>query len=123
LKIARVLPPKENGVFERLLAGLRKSYPSVDADFARECEILTSASGPPVPCGTRVTIVIGFAGKVVKVRVPSEDQKSGRSGGFRVLMYRVENWDWQPIMIWAKSKLSDATAKDVRRAINEDTKA
>lgn len=115
-----MLPPKPGGRFERLQSELRKAYPSIDTDLATEYAALVGPNGPPVPCGARISLVVGFSGKVIKVRVASSDQASGKSGGFRVLLYRVRDEEWQPIMVWAKSRIADALAKDVRTAIDED---
>ncbi|MCI5209824.1 MAG: hypothetical protein D3910_13760 [Candidatus Electrothrix sp. ATG2] len=64
--------------------------------------------------------VSGFENKVYKLRVPSSDQKKGKSGGFRVIYYLIS--DEKEIIlltIYAKNKQSDIKDKDIRNILKK----
>ncbi len=59
--------------------------------------------------------VVGFENKIYKLRVPSSDQKKGKSGGFRVIYYVISNENEIILLtIYAKNKQSDIKDKDIR---------
>ncbi|CAK8725613.1 hypothetical protein KKHLCK_17175 [Candidatus Electrothrix laxa] len=64
--------------------------------------------------------VSGFDNKIYKMRVPSSDQKKGKSGGFRVIYYIVldEN-EIVLLTIYAKAKQSDIKDNDIRNILKK----
>ncbi len=101
MRVARLLPAKPGGVFERCLKKLAKSYPAVADDVQKELAQLVGPNALPVPCSPRVVAVPFLGRDVLKVRVGSSDQKKGKSGGFRVLLAMKADDEWQPIAVYA----------------------
>ena len=73
---------KPDGPFERSLKKLKKYRRArEDIDAALAAMIGTEVPNPP-----NVSLIPGVGRTVLKVRVASSDMKSGKSGGFRVLL-------------------------------------
>lgn len=105
--------------FERATKKLKKKYKRISKDLLPLVQQLKQGFFE----GDKLQ---GFEGKhVYKVRVPSTDQKKGKSGGFRVLYYAVTD-DNQVFLlfIYAKSLQSNPTPKQIKelkQAIEELT--
>lgn len=94
-------------VFERRVKKLFKKYRRIQKDLAPLIEKLEAGelAGNAVP---------GFEKKLYKVRVPSSDQKKGKSGGFRVLYYLIlENQSIYLLTIYAKAKRNDIRRREI----------
>ncbi len=79
--------------FKKQIKSLKKRYPNVIEDFIKTCDVFDQ----------KKEISIGKS--IYKMRIPSRDQKRGKSGGFRSYLYLYRKNDMLvPICIYAKSK-------------------
>lgn len=124
MRITSLRKPKPNGPFERCLAALSKPrrYPNAAKDIHNELAELMGPKEPPIPCPPRVSDVPGIGIKVLKVRVRSSDMKSGKSGGFRVLLVLCDesSWEWAPFFAYAKVDREDVPRAEVLALLKEE---
>jgi len=106
--------------FTKNLKKLKKKYPKIKNDLSPLIENLEQGFFE----GDKLQ---GFEGKnVYKARVPSTDQKKGKSGGFRLLYYVVtDDNNIFLLFLYAKVLQSNPTPeqiKEFKKAIEELTK-
>lgn len=102
---------KPDGPFERSLKKLKKYRRArEDIDAALAAMIGTEVPNPP-----NVSLIPGVGRTVLKVRVASSDMKSGKSGGFRVLLDQRREV-WVPILVYAKPDRADASRAEILAA-------
>jgi len=97
--------------FERCIAQLEKKYPSVRADVEAAFDNLVRKEAP-IPWPPNIVFVPGLGRVVIKTRVASSDQESGKSGGFRVMLV-ADGQAWNPFVIYAKAKRGDVPKKEL----------
>jgi len=68
--------------FERIKKKLKKKYPHIEKDYAFLLKELKIGNF----IGDEIK---GFDGSLYKVRIPSSDQKRGKSGGYRIIYYTI----------------------------------
>jgi len=103
---------KTTGVFEKNVKKLSKKYRHIKKDFSPVLEKLESGQlvGDPVA---------GFQNRIFKARVPSSDQKKGKSGGFRLIYYFIlEGKTIFLLSMYAKAKQSNIKKSEIQRILD-----
>ncbi len=100
-------------VFEKDLKKLSKKYRRIRDDFSSIIEQLEAGEFPG-------DAIQGFQDKLFKVRVPSSDQKKGKSGGFRVIYYFcLPGNDIFLLTMYAKAKQTDIKKKEIQNILDQ----
>ena len=98
--------------FEKKLKQLSKKYPHIGLDIGSLVDSLESGT----LCGDRIS---GLSAVVYKVRIPSSDQKKGKSGGFRVLYYVKTSLEHVYFLtIYAKAYQEDIRTKEIQSILD-----
>lgn len=102
-------------IFEKIKKKLKKKFPNIEKDY----QFLINELKKGHFLGDEIK---GFSGSLYKVRVPSSDQKKGKSGGFRVIYYTViKNEIIYLMAIYAKvnkEDLTDSEYKEIKKIID-----
>lgn len=99
----RVVTDNQIASYTRNVKKLQKKFRSVASDLGKAFDKI--AEHPFSGC--HATPLVGFNRKIWKYRCPSSDQKTGGSGGFRILCYvDSENEAIYPLAVWPKSQFS-----------------
>ena len=56
---------------------------------------------------------------IFKVRIPNRDAQSGKSGGYRMLYYLVDQEQRLLLTIYSKTEQSDINAEEIIRIVEE----
>jgi len=88
--------------FSRNVKKLRRKYRRIDSDLGKVFDKIAED-----PFNSRhATPLVGFNRTIWKYRCLSSDQKTGESGGFRILCYvDSENESIYPLAVWSKSQI------------------
>jgi mRNA-degrading endonuclease RelE of RelBE toxin-antitoxin system len=98
--------------FSKAIHKLRKKYRHIGEEVASLIEQLQNGDTPG-----DVYPEVGYT--VFKVRLPSVDQKKGKSGGFRVIYYLETQKSITLITIYAKADKNDISPQEIRRLIKD----
>lgn len=101
------------GVFEKNVRKLIKKYRHIKKDFLPFLQALESGEliGDSIP---------GFNNKIFKARIPSSDQRKGKSGGFRLIYYVVlKNKTIFLLAMYAKAKQSDIRKDVIQNIVDQ----
>ena len=99
--------------FKKDIKKLFKKYRRIKEDFSPLIDQLEAGelAGDSVP---------GFNNKLYKTRVPSSDQKKGKSGCFRVLYYLVlKDKEIYLLTAYAKAKKTDIRKQELQKIIDQ----
>jgi mRNA-degrading endonuclease RelE of RelBE toxin-antitoxin system len=101
--------------FKRNLRQLAKKYRHIKSDIEPSIEALIQGKTPG-------NIIKGIRYEVLKVRAKNSDAKKGKSSGYRILYYHLNDKITILITIYSKTEQSDITPLEIRRIIaNYDT--
>ena len=104
---------KITDTFAREIKKLAKKYRRIKKDFLPLLEKLEAGQF----LGDAIS---GFENKVYKMRVPSSDQKKGKSGGFRLIYYIISDENEIILLtIYAKNKQNDIKDNDLRNILKK----
>ncbi len=100
-------------VFEKDLKKLSKKYRRIRDDFSPILDQIEAGEFP----GDSVQ---GFENKLFKVRVPSTDQKKGKSGGFRVVYYLcLPDKDIFLLTMYAKANKTNIREDEIQAVLDQ----
>lgn len=104
---------KTTDFFERAVKKLSKKYRNIKKDFLPILKQLQAGEF----AGNAIS---GFDSEVYKLRVPSSDQKKGKSGGFRLIYYIVlDDSEVVLLTVYAKSEKTNIKENEIRRIIEK----
>ena len=98
--------------FKRNVRALSKKYRHIRSDVDPLIVDLQSGQLP----GDQVT---GTGYTIFKVRVPNQDVRKGKSGGYRLIYYLQTKADIILITIYSKTEQADVSALQIRRIVGE----
>ncbi len=113
MRVAAVLPPRKGGPYERSLRALTRRYPNAAADINRVLDALAVLSVPSPP---NIVAIPGVGRTMLKVRIGSSDMKTGKSGGFRLILDHVQGDQWRAVVVYAKPKRGNVPRDDLLKA-------
>lgn len=120
MRIARLLPPKPGGFYERAIKKLAKNYPHVETDTQAALAQFIGPNPIPVPCPPKASQLVGVGREVLKIRIASSDQNKGKSGGFRLLLANSGSDAWRPVVVYAKAHTEDMSRQRVLELLEEE---
>jgi len=97
--------------FKRQVKRLAKRYRSIQADLQPIFKRLSNGES----FGDQISGIDFF---VVKVRVKNSDNRKGKSGGYRMIYWRLSDALVVLIDIYSKSDRSDVDVTEIRQIIN-----
>jgi mRNA-degrading endonuclease RelE of RelBE toxin-antitoxin system len=110
LTTMKILTTRE---FLESLTHLLGNYPSVFSDIAPVIDQIKKGNTP----GDRVQ---GVGGRVIyKVRVPNRDAQRGKSGGYRLLYYLVDEKRRLLLNIYSKSVRADISSDELTQILKD----